>query len=122
MSTMRKLVLAGLVSAGMASAAFADETSTTSRITFGPVAPSEAHPNVGRKHLASHIRPHDRAHVVTRLARAEWHETGSFGVNRVKPNSMNVTATAQRVAVLDRQSNACDSLLCPGYAMLGVGF
>lgn len=86
------------------------------------VAPSaEQKPVEARKPLIPHVRAHDTARTVVRTAHASAHD-GAMGVVRPAPASELRFPRAERVAVLDRSSSACDSILCPGYAMMGVGF
>jgi len=126
MRTMHKLLLTLGIAAGLASAAHAEPlpapaNAPASAPIFDPTAVH--HPLVGRRHFASHIRPHDVSHPVLHVARVVPHEAASLGVSRSRSNLLDSQSNAmQRVAVLDRANNACDSLLCPGYAILGVGF
>lgn len=126
MSAMRIIVviacLSAVPAAQAAEAPNTNDQSTASASLLARLVPV-VHPSSARKPLASRLKPHDRAHVVVRVARAEAHEPGSTGVVRAKLVADETRLPpVQRVAVLDRTSTSCDLILCPGYAILGVGF
>ena len=125
MSTMHRFVLVTCVSAGMISAAYAETPAVPVNATVAaPITQTVSdpvpvkRPILLRHRVASHLRPHDVAHPVARVAQAEAHELASPGISRTGVTSLGL----QRVAVLERHNASCDSILCPGYAMLGVGF
>lgn len=72
---------------------------------------------VPRKPLVGHATLHDSARPLVRIARSGANETAPAGVGE---------RTSLRFAdarITPTQSGfACDSIFCPGYAMIGVGF
>ena len=124
MNTMRIIGMMACFSLAVPAAQAAEGSgpASPSSVTAAPVAsPAPVVPVQHKRFLGSQVRPHDNMHPVVRVARVMPKETGSPGVVRSQAGDIRV-ATAQRFAGLNTPGSACDSILCPGYAILGVGF
>ena len=125
MSTMRIIGMIACFSLAISAARAAESEVSTdqhqSSVAPAPVVSLAPEVAVHKRLIASQVRPHDRLHPTVRVAHVVPKEAGSAGVVRLNAEATRV-ATVQQVAGLDTPGSACDSILCPGYAILGVGF